>query len=60
MYYGIPITPDHEVRVNICGRCIDKEEYNRWCKVQETGEGDDYYHFEIHEKEVNLDVSEIE
>lgn len=52
IYDGIPISPDFEIRVNICGGCLNEEEYRRWVEAQRTGEGDDWYHFELHEKKV--------
>jgi hypothetical protein len=52
MYYGIPISQDFDVRVNICGRCLNKEEFDRMSQAQANGEGDDWYRFELHEKEV--------
>lgn len=52
MFYGIPISPDFEIRVNICGGCLNEEEYRRMADAQEKGEGDNWYHFELHEKEV--------
>jgi hypothetical protein len=55
MYYGIPITQDFDVRVNLCGGCLDKEEFKRMSDAQATAEGDDWYHFELHEKEVIVD-----
>lgn len=55
IYYGIPITPDYDVRVNLCGSCINIEEYRRMGVAQQKGEGDDWYHFELHEKEVVAD-----
>lgn len=52
MFYGIPITPVFDIRVNICGGCLNREEFDRMSMAQLIGEGDDWYHFELHEKEV--------
>lgn len=50
--YGIPISPDFDVRVNLCGSCLNTKEYQRMVEAQLSGEGDDFYHFELHDKEV--------
>ena len=52
MFYSIPISSDWEIRVNICGDCLNNDEDRRMVETQRSGEGDDWYHFELHEKEV--------
>ena len=49
MYYGVPIDEGHEGRVNFCGDHINLDELKRMYIAAETGEGDDWYHLEIHE-----------
>jgi hypothetical protein len=43
IYFGLPIDSSGENTVNICGRCINREDYARFVK------DDDFYNLKIHE-----------